>query len=160
MARESRCSEGGVTMETLNMAPANKNPGAAATANPDRNNKLKFNNSSIPKKWERVLAAFYRGQSFNRFEAERQLNDHCLHSTVSTLQDMGLVIERQFETVPGYRNIPTRVCRYWLHPESKERARKLLPRSLAPEDEALGGSRFLWEGVANGSKEQIQEPPR
>lgn len=123
-------------MKNLLTAPANKNPGAAATANPDRNSKPKLNNSSVPRKWERVLAAFYRGRNYNRFEAELQLNDHCLHTTVSSLQDMGLVIQRQFETVPGYRNIPTRVCRYWLDPESKEQARRLLPKSLIADEEA------------------------
>ena len=143
-----------------NLQEQKESPRLGATSEGTGQSKLKFNHNSIPKKWERVLAAFYRGRNYNRFEAERQLNDHCLHSTVSTLQDMGLVIERQFETVPGYRNIPTRVCRYWLHPDSKERAGKLLPKSLVTEDEALGGSRFLWEGMANGSKEQIQEPPR
>lgn len=72
------------------------------------------NNTAIPKKWQRVLSALLDGRTFNRFEAERQLNDHCLHTTVSTLQDMGVTIHRQFETVPGYQGIPTRVCRYWL----------------------------------------------
>lgn len=108
----------------------NESPRLAATSEGSEQSKPKSHNSSVPKKWERVLAAFYRGHSFNRFEAERALNDHCLHSTVSTLQDMGIVIEREFETVPGYRNIPTRVCRYWLNHESKELAEKLLGKKL------------------------------
>ena len=115
-------------MEKLTQKDVSPRPGA--TSEGKEQSIPKFDHNSVPKKWERVLAAFYRGHSFNRFEAERQLNDHCLHSTVSTLQDMGLVIERQFETVPGYRNIPTRVCRYWLHPESKELAGKLLGKKL------------------------------
>jgi len=72
------------------------------------------NITAIPKKWQRVLSALLDGRTFNRFEAERQLNDHCLHSTVSTLQDMGVTIPREYETVPGYQGIPTRVCRYWI----------------------------------------------
>ncbi len=36
-----------------------------------------------PRKWRRVLAALTHGKTFNRFEAERELSDHCLHSTVS-----------------------------------------------------------------------------
>lgn len=72
------------------------------------------NPTPIPKKWQRVLSALLDGRTFNRFESERQLNDHCLHTTVSTLQDMGVTILREFETVPGYQGIPTRVCRYWL----------------------------------------------
>lgn len=144
-----------------NLTQKNESPRLAATSGGQEQSKPKFNHSSVPKKWERVLAAFYRGQSFNRFEAERALNDHCLHSTVSTLQDMGLVIERQFETVPGYRNIPTRVCRYWIHPESKERARKLLPKSLIhEEDGVIASSCFAWEAIANGAKEPIQASPR
>lgn len=72
------------------------------------------NITPVPLKWQRVLSAFLDERTFNRFEAEHQLNDHCLHSTVSTLQDMGVTILREFETVPGYQGIPTRVCRYWL----------------------------------------------
>lgn len=91
---------------------------------------LQTNNSSKPKKWQRVLAAFLAGKSYHRFEAERLLNDHCLHTTVSTLQGMGLVIHREFETVPGYQGAPTRVCRYWLAPQSRELAQVLLKANL------------------------------
>ena len=72
------------------------------------------NDNPIPKKWQRVLAAFLDGRSFNRFESERQLNDHCLHTIVSRLQSYGLTIFREYETVNGWQGIPTRVCRYWL----------------------------------------------
>lgn len=85
----------------------------------------------FPKKWQRVLTAFVEGKSFNRFESERQLNDHCLHTTVSTLQGFGVTIFREFETVLGWQGIPTRVCRYWLdrsEPNIK-RANQLLKRS-------------------------------
>lgn len=89
------------------------------------------NNTAIPKKWQRVLSALLDGRTFNRFEAERQLNDHCLHTTVSTLQDMGVTIPREYETVPGYQGIPTRVCRYWLEQSEPNlrRASFLLGRS-------------------------------
>ena len=64
--------------------------------------------------------------SYNRFEAERKLNDHCLNSTVSTLQNRhGIPIERKWETVPGYLGNPTRVCRNWIAKENIERALKL-----------------------------------
>ncbi len=72
------------------------------------------NITAIPKKWQRVLSALLDGRTFNRFEAERQLSDHALHSTVSSLQAKGVIILREFETVPGYQGIPTHVCRYWL----------------------------------------------
>ncbi|MHB8391856.1 MAG: hypothetical protein ACYDBH_20145 [Acidobacteriaceae bacterium] len=78
------------------------------------------------RKWERVLAGFVAGRSFNRFEAEHTLSDHCLHSTVSELQARGVLILRHFETVPGYGGAPTRCCRYQLDPESTDRARELL----------------------------------
>lgn len=95
----------------------------------EQNNSL--NPTPIPKKWQRVLSALLDGRTFNRFESERQLNDHCLHTTVSTLQDMGVTIHRQFETVPGYQGIPTRVCRYWLEQSETNlnRASILLGRS-------------------------------
>lgn len=73
-----------------------------------------LNPTPIPKKWQRVLSALLDGRTFNRFEAEHQLSDHCLHSSVSKLQNMGVTILREFESVPGYQGIPTRVCRYWL----------------------------------------------
>jgi hypothetical protein len=63
------------------------------------------------------------------FEGER-LGDHALHSTVAGLQSRGLILHRREETVPGYMGAPTRVCRYWLAPESRERARELL--GIAP----------------------------
>jgi hypothetical protein len=96
----------------------------------------KPNDKPLPKKWQRVLTAFVEGKSFNRFESERQLNDHCLHTTVSTLQGFGVTIFREFETVPGWQGIPTRVCRYWLdrsEPNIK-RANQLLKRSYQTEE--------------------------
>lgn len=79
----------------------------------------------IPNKAARVLLALTK-RSYNRFEAERELHDHCLHSTVSTLQNKhGIEVHREYETVPGYQNIDTRVCRYWIDPENTDSARKL-----------------------------------
>lgn len=77
-------------------------------------------------KWKRVLAALVLGRNYNRFEAEKALNDHCLHSTISTLQDKGITVLREFETVPGFRGIPTQVKRYWIGPESLPVALDLL----------------------------------
>lgn len=86
--------------------------------------------SKRPLKWRRVLAALHAGRSFNRFEAERALADHCLHTTVSVLQGKGLIILRRDEVVPGYAGIPTHVNRYWLAPDSRERAAELLGLSV------------------------------
>jgi hypothetical protein len=79
-----------------------------------------------PLKWRRVLAAMAHGKSFNRFEVERELSDHCLHTTVSGLQARGIVIRRADEVVPGFAGMPTHVKRYTIAPESLERARELL----------------------------------
>ncbi|MBA4056704.1 MAG: hypothetical protein C0490_18465 [Marivirga sp.] len=86
------------------------------------------NDNPIPKKWQRVLKALLIGKSYNRFEAERLLNDHCLHSTVSTLQSFGVTIFRETETVKGWQGLPTRVRRYWIDksPENTKRANELL----------------------------------
>jgi len=73
-------------------------------------------------KESRVLEAFMSGVSFNRFEAEKVLHDHCLNSTVATLQrKYGITINRIYETVRGYLGSPTRVCRYWIDTEERER---------------------------------------
>jgi hypothetical protein len=80
-------------------------------------------------KLENMLRIFMRGASLNRFEAEDH-HDHCLHSTVSTLQnDYGILIARKSETVPclGGRST-TRCSRYWLDtsPDNLAAARALL----------------------------------
>ena len=95
----------------------------------------KPNNNTPPKKWQRVLSAFLDDKTFNRFESERLLNDHCLHSTVSFLERSGVTIFRKFETVSGWQGLPTRVCRYWIDnsAENINRANTLLHRSSANE---------------------------
>ena len=62
-----------------------------------------------------ILGLFVRGYNLNRFEAEAH-NDHCLNSTVSTIQNgFGIKISRRSETVPCMRGRATvRVKRYWL----------------------------------------------
>lgn len=82
--------------------------------------------AAVPTKWRRVLLALLDGRSFNRFESERALGDHCLHSTVATIQGKGVPVERKNEQVPGYMGIATDCCRYWLSEESKPKARRLL----------------------------------
>lgn len=62
-----------------------------------------------------ILRLFVMGRNLNRFEAEAH-NDHCLHSTVSTLQNgYGIKITRMFEMVPCLRGRRRVRCkRYWL----------------------------------------------
>lgn len=99
-----------------------------------------------PLKWKRVLEAFLTGHSFNRFQAERELHDHCLHSTVATLQGMGVILHRRMETVPGYMGCPTEVMRYWLASESHQRALELLGR-LPPRPNQPGASLSLFDAT-------------
>lgn len=90
-------------------------------------------------KANRVLAAFMSGRSYNRFEAERHLHDHCLHSTVAGLQPRHhITISRKFETVLGYRGNPTRCCRYWISLEERlriERRRANTAQKEAPNSD-------------------------
>jgi hypothetical protein len=87
--------------------------------------------SKAPKttKLATILGLFVSGKSLNRFEAEHH-HDHCLHSTVSTLQNgHGILIERERESVPCLGGMATvSVNRYWLNtkPENVKRARDLL----------------------------------
>lgn len=89
-----------------------------------------FNASAPGHKWATVLRYLLDLKSLNRFEAERRVNDHCLHSTVSYLnREFGIVIDRSFETVPALKGRATaRVCRYRLNPspDNLKRARGVL----------------------------------
>lgn len=103
-----------------------KTPGAAPTTPRGQSRKTVANGiRPIPKKI-RILRLFESGRSLNRFEAERE-HDHCLHSTVASLErDYGLSISREWETVPGYADIPTRVKRYFLTVCERARARSII----------------------------------
>ena len=105
-----------------------QNKSSALTGKPGFGDNLPAKNNKRPVKWKRVLAALADGQRLNRFEAEWILNDHCLHSTVSTIQKKGIQVERKEEVVPGYQGIPTHVCRYWLNPEEQVKAAAMLGR--------------------------------
>ena len=78
-----------------------------------------------------ILREFVKGRNINRFEAEAH-NDHCLHSTVSTLKNScGIQIARVFETVPCVRGRAVVRCkRYWLDttPANTAAARALLDK--------------------------------
>ncbi|WP_308364310.1 MULTISPECIES: hypothetical protein [unclassified Microbulbifer] len=81
------------------------------------------NTPKDPTKLERVLAYLATGRSLHRFEAEREVNDHCLPSTMSEIKH-GLCIPYRvrYETVPGWHGHPTRVARYWLGREEQAQA--------------------------------------
>lgn len=85
--------------------------------------------SKAPTKLENVLSYLCRGNSLNRFEAEKLVNDHCLNSTMSSVKNRYGVIYRSMpEIVPGSGSRPTRVMRYWLEEESCHKAKLLLAR--------------------------------
>ena len=87
-------------------------------------------------KHSRVLNAFLSGQCHTRFTAEKDLHDHCLHSTVSRLQRLhGIVISRELITIPGFQGRPTRCCRYWIEPNEIDRYLKTHTRSNQKNEE-------------------------
>lgn len=88
-------------------------------------------NPSIPrrlkpgsKKYHVLLALTKR--PYHRFQAEPALHDHCLHSTVAEIQRLGIRVDREMITVPGYEGHPTRVCRYWIAADQRPLALRLL----------------------------------
>lgn len=105
-------------MQTQKQSPA-------LAGEPGFEKQTQANYTRRPKKWARVLRAFMTGQTFNRFEAERALSDHCLPTTVATLQGKGVTISRRDESIPGFQNIPTRCCRYWLDRDPANVARAI-----------------------------------
>jgi hypothetical protein len=81
--------------------------------------------SKAPTKIKRVLIGLCE-RSYNRFDAARSLSDWCLHSTASTIQSKGIIVQRVFETVPGFDGNPTSVCRYWIAEDQHDKVRKYL----------------------------------
>ncbi|NOQ76187.1 MAG: hypothetical protein GQ475_00055 [Methylococcaceae bacterium] len=70
----------------------------------------------------RVFSALIEGDRLVRFDAERQLHDHCLPSTISAIQQQYSVkVSREYVTVPGYLGKPTRCCEYWIELEERIR---------------------------------------
>lgn len=80
-------------------------------------------------KLESVLAAFADGARITRFDAERQLHDHVLPSTVAEIQRLGIRADRQPVTVPGHRGKPTRCALYWMTSAERAKARRFLKAS-------------------------------
>lgn len=128
----------GNAMNQVKQSPDTAASGPGSQNNSPRNNTI----TELPVKWCRVLAAFLAGRSFHRFDAERELNDHTLPSTVSYLQSRGVLIDREDITVPGYRGTPTRCTLYWLHqsPENRARAAELLGLGTATASNSDGGA--------------------
>jgi hypothetical protein len=79
-----------------------------------------------PSKQARILLVLTRGETLNRFEAER-IGDHALNSTISTLRNRySIPIAGSTERVPTRFGEPTVCKRYSLPEAHRERARALL----------------------------------
>ncbi|WP_237055367.1 hypothetical protein [Microbulbifer sediminum] len=103
-------------MEENRTAPAQGGPDTA-------DSKVNISTPKDPTKLERVLAYLANGRSFNRFEAEREVNDHCLPSTMSEIKHgLRIPYRVRYESVPGWHGHPTRVARYWLGQEEQAQA--------------------------------------
>ena len=76
-----------------------------------------------PTKLERVLTYLASGRSRHRFEAEHEVNDHCLPSTMSEIKhSLGIRYQVKYERISGWHTHPTRVARYWLRHEEQRQA--------------------------------------
>lgn len=73
-----------------------------------------------------VMAALARGWTGNRFRAERDLHDHVLPQTIKRLEQLGIEVSRETETVPGFAGSQVRTVRYWLEPAEREKVAMLL----------------------------------
>jgi hypothetical protein len=116
------------------MLTPNKRPRTAGTVAALQKH-TRRNHTRPLRKWQRVLKALLAGRTFNRFQAERDLGDHCLPSTVAGLQARRVSILRDLESVPGFAGYPTRAMRYRLDrtPENITRAVVLLEGRTGPK---------------------------
>lgn len=80
------------------------------------------NKTPAETKISRVFSALMSGRKFTRFDAERQLSDHCLPSTISIIQKRyGAEVSRKRIMVPGYQGKPTQCCEYWIGLSERQR---------------------------------------
>jgi len=110
-------------------------------------------------KTNRVYMAFMEGKSFNRFDAEKVLHDHCLHSTVSTLQQKHRInISRRFEIVRGYQGNPTSVCRYWIDIKERQRIKSVRQEQKANKKANKKAANPTDQDKENGSNYSKTNP--
>ena len=66
-------------------------------------------------------------RSYNHFEAEHELADHCLNSRTRPIQiQHDIPVTREMEIVRGFHGIPLRVFRRWIETEHVDSALKLM----------------------------------
>lgn len=84
-----------------------------------------FNEQHLKDKSFMVLESLLKGNSFNRFEAEIELHDHCLPSTISYIQTRyKITVCRELETFINYQGCKGLCCRYWIEQEEIQRYKK------------------------------------
>ncbi len=77
--------------------------------------RLKDSDDSNTTKIERVFKALLSGWQGHRFNAERQLHDHCLHTTISSIEKKyHITVQRKWIKVSGFQGHPTSVKYYWI----------------------------------------------
>ena len=80
----------------------------------------------VPSKLKRVTKRLMEGP-LDFIEAQEEVNDRSLHSTVAQLQrEYGVQVYRRRIKRPGYRGIPTPCCEYRILPGEFEKARKAM----------------------------------
>lgn len=102
-----------------------------------------------PTKWIEVLQTLATGRSLNRFDAERLHHDHCLNSTISGIEAMGVKVARSPESVPGAFGKATHVKRYFLEADQVEKARELIASRTARVGD-IGGLETAAETIEGG----------
>jgi len=87
----------------------------------------RFSNASkVPGKIVHVLEYQVLSSSLNHFEAERELGNHCLYSTISSLMYIyGLTFKYTSEKVPSHWDQSCEVTRYSLPPSEYKKARTI-----------------------------------
>jgi len=102
----------------------NKSTGVVATTTPKQHKAKTKQLKSSTKKFK-ILSEFARGRKLHRFIAE-PIGDHCLHSTVSTIEsEHSLEFSRERITVPT-RFGTTNVTLYWFDADNQAKAQQLV----------------------------------
>jgi hypothetical protein len=89
-----------------------------------RRNDIRRNHNESRMKWRRLLEVLAAGESLTRFDAERH-GDHAFNTTVSLIGRKGIAVSREPIVLQG-RYGEIRCKRYWLDPEQRKVALRLL----------------------------------
>lgn len=111
------------------MSMEKKSPGAVAAASRAEVDSTFSHDDTkrpTPKVW-RGVALLSTGNRVNRWDAASLIRDSCWNSTVAEMEArLGLRISREETVVRGYQGEPTRCKSYWLDPEQREKAKRML----------------------------------